>query len=156
MRIIKKEILDSFEGNYRLLILFVVIGVFLPPVLAFSGVYFLAKTYDKDPEFFDYKILTFFLILTGYLVFIGAMVGDNIFNMFKVSVLGSIILTIMIYPFVHIWVKYDYNLHKKRIRGIQDTKIGKYMKYKFEEFENSRKKSLKSKRNSRNIHSKHL
>lgn len=141
-----RNLLDSFEGNKRILLVLFIAGIFMPPLLAFAAVYLLAKRYDHDPMVIDDRLLAFFLVLLGHLVFIGIVVRDNIANVFKVAVLGTIVITLVVYPFIFLWIRYDFQKHNKRIRGIRDTKFGRFVRKKYENVKGDLKQKRKSKK----------
>ncbi|MFP4401102.1 MAG: hypothetical protein ACLFPQ_04440 [Candidatus Woesearchaeota archaeon] len=137
--------MESFEGKYPIFFTLFVLGLFIPPLLAISCVYFLAKIYDKKPKVFDEKLISYFIIQTGHLLIIGFLARlrypGNIYtipNILRVGILGSIIATIFIYPFVYTWINYDYLKYKKRIRGLRDTRIGKFFRKHIDEIEQKR------------------
>lgn len=130
----KKNFLSSFNGKYEVFITYLIAGIFIPPALAFAGVYFLAKRYEEEPRLLDQKMAAFFLILAGHLLIIGSLAGlkypgnaYSVGNILKVSLFGSLAATAFIYPLVYAWVRYDYLKYKKRIRGFRDTRVGKFL-----------------------------
>lgn len=126
----KKDFLDSFEGNYKIFILLFIAGIFIPPFLGISAVYLLAKRYEDEPKFIDNKFFSYIIIFISA-VFLLGLTEQDVFKHILLIMAFSLIFAIITYIPLFYWVKFDYDKHKKRIRNIYDTKLGKtYLKIK--------------------------
>ena len=110
---IKEYIMSiNFRGNVFFLFFLLVIGILIPPIFSFAMIYFLYRCFPSKPFFLGRYFLIF--MLTLFLMWTTSLFiqGMSVFDLLKQSFSGTLILTIIMYPFIYAWLWFDYNYKK--------------------------------------------
>lgn len=106
--------LHFFKGNILIFITLVIFGVFIPPLLAVSAIYFVYNSTTKKPRLFDRHIIIFFIVIFLY-QFFARIIEGYVFDQIILRVLQTTALaTVLFYPFVFFWLWFDYTYVKKQ------------------------------------------
>ena len=107
----------KFHGNYLVLALLFILGIFLPPVMSMAVLYFAQRTFPKKPKIIDRNIFIFAITLFSIWFAFTLMIGDEVSVGLEKAIVGSIFVLVVVYPFVYAWLYFDWNyrIHNERL-----------------------------------------
>lgn len=103
-----------FTGSYLVLFGLFFVGIFLPPVMSMTVIYFLQRVMPKRPKLFDRNLIVFSVTLLTLWMLSIALSGLGFLDALSKSILGSLLVIVIVYPFVFAWLHFDWNYRKLR------------------------------------------
>lgn len=104
----------DFSGSYFVLFSLFLVGIFLPPVMSMMVIYFLQRVIPKKPRLVDRNLFVFSITLLALWIFSMSLSGVGFFEALSKSLLGSLFVIVVVYPFVFAWLHFDWNYRTLR------------------------------------------
>ncbi|MFP4118258.1 MAG: hypothetical protein ACLFTR_05040 [Candidatus Woesearchaeota archaeon] len=105
----KISIHPRFEGNWIFLVSILLFGLLFPPAMSFGVMYFIYRSFPKEPKLFDRHLLVFgiSLILISFLSL--AAIGMEMSDIINMTFSSTVFTLLLGYPFVFAWLWFDWN-----------------------------------------------